>query len=88
MTHCPDCAAITVNGTLCHEINCPSEHIDLLTGRGKLVPCFDCGRNFRAGNRADYRCRYRVCADCIAAALGDVYDNDVYANDEEETQPL
>lgn len=61
---CDYCAATVVNGTPCHEIGCPDEHIDLRTGIGKLVECFECGWDYPCESREEYRNRQRICPDC------------------------
>lgn len=40
---CQDCDSAIINGIPCHEQGCPSNHIDLATGKPYLIPCSWCG---------------------------------------------
>lgn len=43
---CQDCDSTTINGTPCHEHGCPSNHINLATGRLYERECAWCGQRF------------------------------------------
>jgi hypothetical protein len=59
--NCDSCQVICINGSPCHETGCPESWIDLRTGKGCPVPCWECGCDYIPEERPY---KYALCQGC------------------------